>query len=132
MTSISPCTGLPKVYSAATVPVIGSFTSAQSFGSVAFTSYFGSTYSSTRTSSCVARLPFTLSPTAARSFQTPRFGSVESGRSSVVIPKSSVVMTFLKTLIPFASCASTVAVVATGRRFTSSATTRMRTVCPGL
>ena len=79
--STSPTTGLPNEYSPVTVPLIGSPVSSHSCSVSTLTSYFGSTYSSTRTSSWVF-----WSPASAVSFQTPRFGSVDSGRSTVVMP----------------------------------------------
>ena len=79
--STSPTTGLPKEYSPETVPLIGSPASSQSRSVSTVTSYLGRTYSSTRTSSCVF-----WSAARAVSFQTPRFGSVDSGRSTVTIP----------------------------------------------
>src|SRR3990170_8934648 len=70
--SKSPCTGLPKLYSAATFPLTASLARNHSLGSVTLTSYLGSTYSSTLTSSWV--LVFGVE---AVIFQTPRLGSLE-------------------------------------------------------
>ena len=113
---------------------MGSFTRNQSLASSAFTSYLGRTYSSTRTSSWVeARSPGRRPPVVvAVSFHTPRLGSLDSGRSMVAMPYSSVVTVFLKTLIALASWISMMAWVATGFSSESSATSRTCTVWPGL